>query len=313
MSARFGIGLLASAIAAVIVGLVLQHLSVVDPMAGAGGVSARAVAVTTVPRSAATSPAPSARPHSPRPGADRRLTDGLARAARTAAADDLRAGIAVLDLESGRFYGSGQTDGLFGTASVVKAMIAARLLLDRELTGATADRAYSMITRSDDDAANVLWGQAGGPSLEPWIAAHYGISGLGAPNARPGRWGNTHVTPRGLVQLYAKLKADPAVWPWLGDAMRHANRIAKDGTDQFFGLPAAISGAAVKQGWADGSADNPADAVVNTTGFVDHDRYAVAILTEGNANNDRSDDQGFNASQAAVVTTMARLICAAIE
>ncbi|HZE49220.1 MAG TPA: serine hydrolase [Jatrophihabitantaceae bacterium] len=312
MSVRFGVVLLASAIAAVIVGLVLQHLSVVDPVAGAGGVSSRAVAVTT-PRSATVSPAPSARPRTTSPDAGRRLRDGLARAAYTAAAHDLRAGIAVLDLRSGRFYGSGETDGLFGTGSVVKVMIAARLLIDHELTGATADLAYSMITRSDDDAANVLWGKVGGPSLEPWIAAHYGISRLGAPNTRPGRWGNTHVTPRGLVQLYAKLRTDPTVWPWLGDAMRHASRIAKDGTDQFFGIPAAISGAAVKQGWADGSADNPADAIVNTTGFVDHDRYAVAILTEGNANNDGSDDQGFNADQAAVVTTMARLVCAAIE
>jgi hypothetical protein len=142
---------------------------------------------------------------------------------------------------------------IFATASVVKVMIAAYLLFNHEMIGQTADLAYSMITLSDDDAANVLWGQAGGPALEPWIAAHYGIAKLGAPNTRLGRWGNTHVTPQGLVQLYTKLKADRAVWPWLGNAMHHASKIAKDGTDQFFGIPAATAGAAVKQGWADGS------------------------------------------------------------
>ncbi|MCW3005196.1 MAG: hypothetical protein JWQ20_4494 [Conexibacter sp.] len=40
--------------------------------------------------------------------------------------------------------------------------------------------------------------------------------------------------------------------------------VAKDGTDQVFGLGAVAPGAAVKQGWADGSADEPENALVNT-------------------------------------------------
>lgn len=234
------------------------------------------------------------------------LAEPVTRAARIAADNGLRAGVAVLDIRTGRFYGAGEVDAQFATASVVKVLIAAYLLANHEMTGPTADLAYSMITRSDDDAADVLWIKAGGPALEPWVARHYGIPDLGSPNSIPGRWGNTHVTPRGLVELYAKLRSDPDVWPWLGRAMRHATRIAKDGTDQFFGLPAIAPGAAVKQGWALGSADNPADAVIDTTGYLDRDRYAVAILTEGRDNNGTTDRRGFNPAQAAAVTAMAR-------
>lgn len=236
------------------------------------------------------------------------LAEALARAARLAAEHGLRAGIAVLDLRSGRYLGAGQADAQFGTGSVVKVLIAAYLLANHQMTGPTADLAYSMIIRSDDDAANVLWEQVGGPAIEPWIAEHYGLPDLGSPNVIPNRWGNTHVTPRGLVQLYAKLRTDPDVWPWLGDAMHHATRIAKDGTDQFFGLPAVAPDAAVKQGWGSGSADEDGAATVNSTGYLDHDRYAVAILTEGSGNNDTTDARGYNAAQASVVTEMAQLL-----
>ena len=293
-------------VAVVAGGLQLRRLATAREVAAA--VSPVAVAVDTP-----SSRHPRSNPPRPQPPvASDRITDGLRQAASLAAAHQLRAGIAVLDTRTGRYYRAGAADEPFATGSVVKVMIAAYLLSTGQLTGSAADLAYSMITRSDDDAANVLWGKARGPSLEPWIAAHYGIEGLGAPNSRQNVWGNTHVTARGLVQLYAKLEADPMVWPWLGAAMHHVTRVAKDGTDQSFGLSAAAPGAAVKQGWASGSADNDADAVVNTTGLVVGDRYAVAILTEGLGNNDSSDAQGFNAGQASVVTAMARQIIPAL-
>jgi hypothetical protein len=172
------------------------------------------------------------------------------------------------------------------------------------MTGHTADLAYSMITRSDDDAADVLWSQAGAADLEPWIESHYRLAHLGSANTIAGRWGNTHVNAASLGQLYAKLKADPVVWPWLGNAMHHMQRTAKDGTDQDFGIPAVITGAAVKQGWAGGSADDQRDAVVNSTGYVDGDRFAVVVLTEGDDNTAQDDSRGLNAAQAATVTAM---------
>jgi len=230
----------------------------------------------------------------------------LTAAAQTGAAHGLRVGVAVVDTSTGACYTAGDTGGEFATASVVKVMIAAYLLDTGRMTGAVADQAYSMITRSDDDAADVLWGQVGADRLEPWIERHYWIAGLGSANSPAGRWGNTHVTASGLVRLYAALKADPAVWPWLGNALHHLEPIARDGTDQRFGLPAVVADAAVKQGWAGGSADDPRDAVVNSTGFASHDRYAVAILTEGHDNVGADDAHGFNADQAATVTMLAR-------
>jgi hypothetical protein len=162
-----------------------------------------------------------------------------------------------------------------------------------------------MISRSDDAATNVLWPQAGGPELEPWLEGYYALPGLGSPNDIRGRWGNTHVTALGLAQLYARLRADPAVWPWLSAAMHGMTALAADGTDQRFGVPAVLAGAAAKQGWADGSADDPDDAVVNSTGFVAADRYVVVLLTEGDGNVSGCDSRGFHPEQAAVVTAMA--------
>lgn len=236
--------------------------------------------------------------------------DRASAAANTGEARGLRVGVAIVDTTTGACYTAGDTDGVFATASVVKVMIAAYLLdtkqMTGETTGGTAELAYSMITRSDDDAANVLWSRSLAAGLEPWIEAHYELPNLGSANDIPGRWGNTHVNPAGLAELYAKLKADPGVWPWLSNAMHHMQRTAKDGTDQYFGIPAVGSGAAVKNGWANGSADDPDDAVINTTGYVDHDRYVVIVLTEGHHNNATDDRRGFNPAEAATVTAMTR-------
>ena len=191
-------------------------------------------------------------------------------AAEVGARHGLRAGVAVLDTVTGGCVVAGEVDGLFATASVVKVLIAAALLSSGQMSGDTARLAYRMITYSDDDAANVLWSRSGADRLEPWAAEHYGLPNLGSPNAIAGRWGNTHVRPAELARLYAALKADPAVWPWLRDAMHHMRPTAKDGTDQVFGIAAADRAAAVKQGWANGSADDPADAVVNSTGYRRH-------------------------------------------
>jgi hypothetical protein len=61
--------------------------------------------------------------------------------------------------------------------------------------------------------------------------------------------------------------------------MHHATQYGSDGVYQFFGIPSAISGAAVKQGWGN---DNPqGQPAFNSTGLVNGDRYSVAILTQG--------------------------------
>jgi hypothetical protein len=238
--------------------------------------------------------------------------EAVTAAARVGVDADLRVGVAVVDTMTGGCLVAGDSGGTFATASVVKVMVAARLLADGAMSGQTADLADAMISRSDDAAANVLWNEAGGPDLEPWIEKHYGLPQLGSANDISGRWGNTHVTALGLAQLYAALREDRVVWPWLGAALHRMQARAEDGTDQVFGVPAVAPDAAVKQGWANGSADDPDDAVVNSTGYVAGDRYVVVLLTEGKGNVSGCDSRGFHAGQATVVTAMAGALVPAL-
>jgi hypothetical protein len=232
---------------------------------------------------------------------------GIAADVRAAAAfgqaHGLRTAVAVLDLRTGAFYGGGSYERAFGAASVVKVLIATKLLATGRMHGRTATLATAMIERSDDDAAEALWPRAGGPGLEPWIERHYAVPDLGGPNLRPGYWGNTHITAHGMVRLYGRILRDPEVAPWLLDRLHHYDRIAADGTDQRFGIATAASDAAIKQGWGRHSADDTDDATVNTTGYVDGDRYAVAILTEG-----AGDTHAYSRAQGEVVSEIARMV-----
>lgn len=206
---------------------------------------------------------------------------GIQAAADYATARGYRVGVAVLDTRTGKLWGAGEHASLFASESVVKVFIATRLLLTRQLTGEMADTAFRMIARSDDGSADALYGYAGGDDVLPWIATHYGIANLGTPPNQAGWWSNTHISAAGLVQFYAKVKADPVVWPWLSKAMHAATEYGSDGTYQFFGLKQADPNAAIKQGWGQDGDDWAASSDFNSTGFVDNDRYAVAILLKG--------------------------------
>jgi IPT/TIG domain len=204
----------------------------------------------------------------------------MSSAASLAKAKGYQVGIAVLDTKTGHFYGSGDYRGVFASESIVKVFIAARLLVWGEMHGHTEALAYKMITQSDDSIATSFYNHVGGDSLIDWVKKYFNVGSLGYRPSRPGWWGNTHIRPSGLVRLYAKLKADRRVGPWLLNAMHHATRYGSDGTYQYFGLPSATTGAAIKQGWGD-DAGYGATADFNTTGFINNDRYAVAILARG--------------------------------
>jgi hypothetical protein len=138
-----------------------------------------------------------------------------------------------------------------------------------------------MITQSDDGIASSFYYSVGGDGLINWIKRRYHVWNLGSPPSSPGYWGNTHITPRGLVTYYARMKRDRRVAPWLLAAMRHIRKYGSDGTYQYFGLPSATSDPAVKQGWGCDFAAGCNTADFNTTGFVNDSRYAVAILARG--------------------------------
>lgn len=206
------------------------------------------------------------------------VTASLTAAVNLASGRGEQAGAAVLDTVTGAYAAAGAADTGFATASVVKVLISAQLLLQGQMTGDTADTAEQMMVHSDDADADALYGQAGGDGIVTNIAAHYGITNLGSPPADTGEWGETMVTAGGLAHLYAALKADPVVWPWLSNAMAATVQTAADGTNQFFGIPAATTGWAIKQGWMVGLGPG---ATYNTTGYVDGYRYVVVILTHG--------------------------------
>jgi hypothetical protein len=278
--------------------------------------SSAAPSPSAVPSSAPPSVTPSAS-HSPTPrpvstspthtGPNNPTAD-VAAAASYAASHQARTGVAVLDLQTGAYYGAGDATGLFGSASVMKVFIAIELLATGQMTGQNAALATSMIERSDDGAVATLWPLAGGTDVINRVATRYKITNLGTPNTRPGFWGNTHITAKGMVYLYAAVAKDPVVAPWLMNAMAHADRIADDGTNQFFGIPSATTGFSIKQGWGSASADNLNDAIINSTGYVNGNRYAVAILGEGMNDNGSTNSDGYNATLAGVVTQEARLV-----
>jgi hypothetical protein len=208
-----------------------------------------------------------------------RTPPSITAAVASAGAQDVRSGIAVLDTETGQYYEAGDGEGQFPSESVVKVLIAARLLVNGQMSGSTEQLALKMITQSDDDAADSLWGVVGGPAVVAWAAQRYGITDLGSPPLTYGRWGNTKFTPRGITEFYAAVKQDPVVGPWLISAMHHMDPTASDGTNQTFGLPSTGLSGAFKQGW--GGDDDAFDSEgLNSTGLLDGDRYAVAIFTQ---------------------------------
>jgi hypothetical protein len=190
-----------------------------------------------------------------------------------------RSSVAVLDTQTGTFTGAGDYNSYYASESVMKVFIATRLLMTGQMSGWNATTAYKMITQSDDASANALYGRAGGDGVITWIKQALNLPNLGAPPLRPGWWGGTRITAAGMAAFYNTVRHRPAIWNWLGYAMHHATRYGSDGTFQFFGIPSATTGAAVKQGWGgDDAAWQPA---YNSTGLVNGDRYAVVILTQG--------------------------------
>jgi hypothetical protein len=224
----------------------------------------------------------------------------LAAAASYAREHGYHVGIAVYDTRRNLVYGAGASTGTFASESLVKVMIANRLLVQGRMHGATARRAWKMITQSDDWLATSFYGSVGGDSLIHWVKQRYKVWDLGYRPSRFGWWGNTHVTPRGLVRYYARLKRDPRAGPWLIRAMHHATRYGSDGTYQYFGLPSATTGFGVKQGWGN-DWDRGGTADFNTTGFVDDNRYAVAILARGPGST-------YGAAIGSLLTRTARLL-----
>ncbi|MGV9679347.1 serine hydrolase [Nocardia sp. NPDC003482] len=190
-------------------------------------------------------------------------------------------GIDVVDTETGAELAALDADRQFYTASVVKLLIAIDAI---ETSGESvdADRIRQMLSASDDSAADALWEADGGADIVRRTAALLGLDGT-APPDDPAQWGQTRTTPRDVVTIYRYLTtaAPPFERALILDALGSVSEIAADGTDEFFGIPAALPGADwfVKPGWM--TLDS--STTLNSTGLVgppdDPQRYAVVVLT----------------------------------
>ncbi|GAA3781477.1 serine hydrolase [Streptomyces phyllanthi] len=190
--------------------------------------------------------------------------------------------VAVMDVESGEsaVYGKAR----FDTASIVKVDILAALLLqaqdaDRRLTAQERSYATAMIENSDNASATTLWKAIGG------------AAGLDAANERFGLtdteggdgllWGLTQTTAADQLTLLRQVFGDDSE---LSGASRTYVRelMGRIAVGQDWGVSAAGSESALKNGWLPRSTTGLWD--INSIGrvTVDGHDYLVAALSNGN-------------------------------
>ncbi|MFE6131458.1 serine hydrolase [Streptomyces sp. NPDC056437] len=254
-----------------------------------------------VPSAAVSSPSPAASPQGTVRTAEAAV-DLDAAVARALEPVDGRAGgslsAAVLDTASGdtAVYGSKAYD----TASIVKVGILAALLLraqddGRTLTAEERTRAAAMIRLSDNDAATALFTAIGGAAGLDAAHARLGLTETAAADA----WGLTRTTARDqLVLLRAVFGADSE----LNETSRSAAQalMADIAADQDWGVSAAGTGWALKNGWMPRTATGLWD--VNSIGRVSVDGRVllVAVLSEGHATKEAGITVVESAARAAV-------------
>ncbi|MDS0139565.1 MULTISPECIES: hypothetical protein [unclassified Amycolatopsis] len=192
--------------------------------------------------------------------------------------------VLVHDRETGRDLVSHRPDAPYPAAALVKLLIALEALRQGEPAGAVAE----MLSRSDDAIASRLWAELGGPAIVTGWAARIGMTST-RPPADPGRWGSTVVTAADLARCYRYLldAAPVATRQIVLRALDSTARRGADGSEQLFGVPAAVTATdwAVNQGW---SCCDP-DRTLHTSGVVAGRRYVVVVLTAQPAATSRAD------------------------
>ncbi|MBE8524733.1 hypothetical protein ILP97_45865 [Amycolatopsis sp. H6(2020)] len=182
--------------------------------------------------------------------------------------------VLVHDRETGRDLVSLRPDATYTAASLVELLIALEALRQGEPAGAVAE----MLSRGDDEIASRLWAKLGGPAIVTGWAARIGMTST-RPPADPAHWGSTLVTAADIARCYRYLldTAPTVTRQIILRALDSAARRAADGSEQLFGVPAAVTATdwAVKQGW---SCCDPGRSL-HTSGVVAGRRYVVVVLT----------------------------------
>ncbi|WP_406098535.1 serine hydrolase [Streptomyces sp. NBC_01013] len=265
----------------------------------AGHAPAAAASVSSVP-SAATAPVAAA---SEEPTVERDTELAAAVEPLLADAGTAALSVAVLDSAGRTRAVYGGADATYDTASIVKVDILAALLLraqdeKRALTTGEHAHAVAMIERSDNDSATAL------------LAAVGGAAGLDAANERLGLTSTTAAQAWGLTRTTAadQLTLLEAVFGTDADAgLSEESRACVRGlmaqveADQQWGVSAAGSAWALKNGWMPRTATGLWN--INSIGQVTADgrTYLVAVLSGGQ----RTKESGIALVEAAAKAAVA--------
>ncbi|NIJ11258.1 hypothetical protein FHU38_001602 [Saccharomonospora amisosensis] len=193
-----------------------------------------------------------------------------------------KVGLAVYDRLAQSIVAEVNADEQFYTASVAKLLIVTDSLRDAGWAlphGQRRDNLVALLSRSADWVASSLWAAGGGPVIVTETAELIGLEATTPPRIAR-QWEMTRTTPLDVLAVYDYLSTGmpEAAGEFVLNALSEATRVAADGFDQFFGIPAALPDSewAIKQGWM--RVDN--GIVLNTTGTVGlRGRYHVVLLT----------------------------------
>lgn len=199
------------------------------------------------------------------------------RATRYARRDEGPVSFALID-GRGRMRGFEQ-DRHFVSASVVKAMLLAaelrRLRAEGlEIDPVTASTLDSMITLSDNDAADVIYGRVGDAGLFE-VAEEAGMSEFEVA----GHWGNAELTAADTARFFRHLDRD-LVGPYSGRAKELLNSVT---TEQRWGIP-AVAGDRWRPFFKGGWRSTDLGELVHQAALLEgagNERISLAVMTDG--------------------------------
>nr|WP_148223349.1 serine hydrolase [Segniliparus rotundus] len=192
-------------------------------------------------------------------------------------------GYVLRDRKTGATYHNPHASELVFTASTIKLLIAADLLVRQRagqlaLSGADQDLMHKMLNYSDNEAANALWDKYNGPGGTTLLRVFQSYGFIdeikqNAPSASSMYWGNHKATADdlGRLMLFILEKMDPADRAYLLGEMRGVAE------NQRWGVWGA--GADMAPGDKNGWSEEPSGWVANSVGFAGpNERYMLAIM-----------------------------------
>jgi hypothetical protein len=233
---------------------------------------------------------------------------------------DMTTSYLMFDRLTNRVVLSQDPDKQYRSASVVKLLIALDYLtIKGSLANVPADdlaQLQSMLRSSDDDAARYFYRGDGYTDVITRMVTKLGLQHT-APPADRNYWGYTAISASDILRTYQYLLHDTndEFGSFILDQIGQSTQCAKDGSNQYFGIPSAVPAPfRIKQGWsafgdviptpecpgttaraklgqtnsgeeAPAGTALPADGVdltshlLHTTGLVDHDRRILIVLS----------------------------------